>query len=126
VAGVDPVFQPYYNTFYLTYNINPRVPIGLKSLVFPIGGECNSFSDGGKEIAVDSTFWTNASDLGREQLVFHELGHCIFGRLHNRMTLPDGCPKSIMNPYNFSDACYSAHRTEYLQELPYYEPGDAL
>jgi hypothetical protein len=37
-----------------------------------------------------------SNEFELETLVFHELGHCILGRLHTSETLPNGDPKSIM------------------------------
>ena len=31
-----------------------------------------------------------------EVLIFHELGHCVLGRLHQNDYLPNGDPKSLM------------------------------
>jgi hypothetical protein len=71
--------------------------------------------------------WFNDQEL--ETLIFHELGHCILGRIHTTDTLPNGEAKSIMTPNNISlyspcsyplgnQPCdHSYKRAYYLDEL---------
>ena len=44
--------------------------------------------------------WINPQQ--KEALVFHELGHCILGRLHINKKLPNGDAKSMMTPNDIS------------------------
>jgi len=44
--------------------------------------------------------WQN--DLQLEALIFHELGHCILGRVHDQNLMPKGDPKTLMYPDNIS------------------------
>ena len=63
------------------------------------------------EIAIDSTFWTIGSDIHKEVLLMHELGHGILKREHNQncesLMIQGGCK------YNR----YEANRKEMLDEL---------
>ena len=68
------------------------------------------------EIMLQTQEWRLANDLEREQLVFHELGHCQFGFPHDE-SIKDGRPVSIMYPYLLSRVTYKEHRDEYLKEL---------
>lgn len=43
------------------------------------------------------TCWQQAPYENREALVFHELGHCLLGRVHRDDLLPNGIESSIMN-----------------------------
>ncbi len=46
---------------------------------------------------LDSEFcWDNQTDIQRENLIFHELGHALLSRDHLGTTFPNGTPKSIM------------------------------
>ncbi|MFI5155468.1 MAG: hypothetical protein ACHQEM_04760 [Chitinophagales bacterium] len=68
-------------------------------------GSCNSTSlDPGLQKIITiynvNPCWFNDQQL--ETLIFHELGHCILGRVHVMDTLPNGNPKSIMVPDNLS------------------------
>jgi hypothetical protein len=54
------------------------------------------------QISVSESYWLTASDLEREELVFHELGHCILGRGHEDGAMPisgGSIYKSLMNSY---------------------------
>lgn len=49
----------------------------------------------------DPSCWQTATNNAREVLVFHELGHCLLGRIEHKSDIfPDGSPKSIMFPDN--------------------------
>lgn len=49
------------------------------------------------EIRETGPCWTDRTDLEKENLVFHELGHSLLERLHTNATLPNGTtPKSLM------------------------------
>lgn len=45
-------------------------------------GKCTSFSSGTQIIYINPQSWEQRSELEREFLVFHELGHCYLGRGH--------------------------------------------
>jgi len=95
-------------------------------------GTCNSNSSEEniqKIISINSSkCWNN--DFQKEALIFHELGHCLLGRIHEDALLPNGDPKSMMIKSNISvySACVYAFgevdgcnfvfkRTYYLDEL---------
>ncbi len=82
-------------------------------------GQCKSYSNGAKQIVIDQPYWSRASDVEREYLVFHELGHCILGREHLDSKNASGICTSIMQSgdgtcrgiYNLTN------REELLEEL---------
>jgi len=51
------------------------------------GGVCYL---GQHRIEIEKFFWDDASDLQREGLIFHELGHCELDRRHRNDLLPNG------------------------------------
>jgi Zn-dependent peptidase ImmA (M78 family) len=59
-------------------------------------GQCKSYSDGSKQIIIDQPFWESASDIEREYVVFHELGHCLLNRSHDDSKDSNGNCQSIM------------------------------
>lgn len=59
-------------------------------------GQCRTYSDGSKELVVDDQFWVNASDIEKEKVVFHELGHCALGLEHNDEADAQGRCLSLM------------------------------
>ncbi len=65
-------------------------------------------------IVIDKTYWEASTDSFKEQLIFHELGHCILKRNHTRDEI-DGRPKSIMNPNSLRQ--YEEFRSYYVHEL---------
>src|ERR1700677_2429893 len=130
IYGVDPTFQPYYDSFNAYYNLNTSVPIGFAAQTKPVVGECRIYDDGYRQIEIDPTYWSQTDDAGKMTLVLHELGHCVFNRTHNREDTYDSngdeCPFSIMDPYIFGNPCYTNLQGHYMEELPYSEPGDYL
>lgn len=72
-------------------------------------------------IFIDTTSanW-KASDFSREQLIFHELCHCILNRGHNSDTLQNGNPASIMKPSGetiYGPVLNNFKREYYIDEL---------
>ena len=82
-------------------------------------GQCKSFSDGSKQIVIDQPFWNSASDIEREYVVFHELGHCLLGRDHNDEKDATGKCVSIMQSGDSGcDGIYNLqNRNSLLNEL---------
>jgi len=82
-------------------------------------GQCKSYSNGSKEIVIDQPYWNQASDVEREYLVFHELGHCILGREHLDSKDAGGVCTSIMQ--SGDGTCKGIYdltnREELLEEL---------
>lgn len=126
IVGIEPAMQPYYDIFNAAYGLHVMVPIAFVSIKAPTVGKCTVFDDGYKQIAIEPSYWMNATEAEKKELVFHELAHCVFGRTHNHNYLLDGCPASITNPYVFGDPCISLHWTEYINELPHAQAGDHL
>lgn len=70
-------------------------------------------------IDTTSTNW-RASELSKEQLVFHELCHCILGRGHTSDTLLNGNYASIMKPSGetlYGSSLSYFKRSYYIDEL---------
>ena len=73
---------------------------------------------GHKDIVIKQPYWNTLGDYGREQLIFHELGHCALNRDHDNNKDIYDCPMSIMYQFTFGDTdCYPPYRNELLQEL---------
>lgn len=67
------------------------------------------------KITVNGKFWTALSGVYREQLLFHELGHCLLNRVHEGDNFYN--PHSIMNKTLFSDQIYKSNYDYFLKEL---------
>ena len=84
-----------------------------------VSGKCEQNSVDPNRVYIDQQFWRNASELEREFIVFHELGHCFLDREHLETTNSDGTCKSIM--HSGLSGCRNLYgistRKEYLDEL---------
>jgi hypothetical protein len=100
-------------------------------LAVPTCGTCNSHSqsnDVQKVIGINPHCPITYNEQ-MEALVFHELGHCVLGREHDFDLLPNGDPRSMMTPGNYSlyspclyqigeeDCDFTFKRDYYLDEL---------
>jgi hypothetical protein len=63
-----------------------------------------------------AAYWMIWDEARREQLMYHELGHCILGLRHNNNVV-NSIPESIMNWQNFKGSIYSSNYASYLAEL---------
>ncbi len=117
---IDSEFLQLVDVFELEQNVTVDIDITFKKIERPAVGVCwynkNNNKMNGLSIEIDPTFWNGASDDEREELLFHELGHCILGREHDETKLYLNIPKSIMYPYVFGWA-YKKYRSYYVEEL---------
>ena len=124
---IDPELQPYVDQFFEEAEIRD-LDISADDFSFSVNfgekthlGVCSLASN---EVLINSFHWSNFTELEREYLMFHELGHCILDRLHDDQSLPNGECKSIMNS---AGECrenldnYNIWRTYYMDEL--FDPG---
>lgn len=84
-----------------------------------VAGTCSYSSHAPNHIVIDETFFNQTSELYKEMVIFHELGHCVLFRGHEEGTNSDGTCASIMR--SGVEGCYdnyrAATRTAYLNEL---------
>lgn len=70
-------------------------------------------------VTIDEDYWNQASQLWREMVVFHELGHCALDRGHLETENSNGACLSIMN--SGTSGCNlrynNTNREYYLDEL---------
>lgn len=115
--SIRPVeLVPYIESFEEYSNMSITVDFYFVDLEDNYIGKCYQ-REFYQYILVDKSWWDSASDLSKEQLIFHELGHCVLLKKHNTNKLPDWCPESIMNPYHIGNYCYGKYRDYYLEEL---------
>jgi len=66
-------------------------------------GQCVREDEDPNTIHIDRDYWVNeATELQKEFLVFHELGHCVLNRNHLNASSTDGSCISIMYDGNSS------------------------
>ena len=91
-------------------------------------GVCwKSVSGETRRIEIKQSSFDDMSYKAKEQLIFHELGHCVLDKGHsdpqNIFTVlkEDGCKSSIMDVYTFSQSeisgCYQPQYNYYIKEL---------
>lgn len=114
---------PYWARFTESVNAKSSHVAGFfKKLDKPTVGLCTSYEEGSRKIEIDPDYWQSVNALGKEQLVFHELGHCALNLDHNSNMLDlheaGMIPASIMYPYVFGEEpYYEEFRNYYIKEL---------
>ena len=118
---IDEAFRPYVTAFEERHSMTVNVSIVFKDIEDEdVAGQCWYRSN--RLIEIDTPYWNVISELGREQLVEHELGHCVLNLDHDERLGTVGAwnnvPLSIMYPVHFGDETYYRDNREYyLQEL---------
>ena len=97
----------------------PTVDVVLGDLPGSIIGLCDPR---GKVhvVTVSREFWKKATNLQKEELMYHELGHCVLGKPHKEGYVLDGgylMPASIMKCCGLLGKDYAKYRDYYLWEL---------
>lgn len=84
-----------------------------------VAGRCQYGTHSEPHVTLDSKFWNSVSELVKEMVIFHELGHCYLLRDHNENKLENGICESIMRSGDGS--CFDNYTTQtreyYLDEL---------
>jgi len=106
IVETDDELQPYFDLFaaealergitvnYLEERIEGLIQNVTETSVL---GQCFRNVDRPKKGIVDRDYWEDASELEREFLIFHELGHCFLNLEHDDRVDPDsGMCVSIM------------------------------
>ena len=126
--GVDTALWKYFERFEQEgerrgFEID-LISRGISATIEPIaqehvGGLCNYFSNDANELVIDDYIWENTSELQKELIIFHELGHCYLFRDHRDDAYDDGFCKSLMRSgtNDCVDHYNSTTRSLYLGEL---------
>lgn len=80
-------------------------------------GVCVAVTGQTPSVTISPDAWAASTDAEREELVFHELGHCLLSRTHVAGINAQGIPESIMDPSEITGAIYSQNRDYYLATL---------
>lgn len=117
---IAPEAKIYADRWEGIYGIEVDVPVKMADLKDNTVGLCTTKGGKGVEITLDIEFWNEASDYGREELIFHEFGHCLMGLGHDSTKVVINgktIPRSIMFPYVIGDTTYSENQNYYREEL---------
>lgn len=123
VVSVDSDLERFIQSFEEYMEVDASyVSASFASLDAKTMGNCNSWSDGGREIKINIDFWPTLSEIGKEQLMYHELGHCVFDLTHEDRTVVDKNGNtvygSIMNTYFFGESwAYATYQQQYKEAL---------
>jgi hypothetical protein len=112
VYDVPAEYQLYVDTFIneasirgYSIEIENLIINHDKSLEAPHCAKCNSNAlekNVQKIISINPNINCVFTSEQKEVLLFHELGHCVLGRLHESSRLPNGDFKSLMNENDLS------------------------
>ncbi len=131
--GVDERLWPYFERFeaagiergFDTDLVVARITGVIEDLDGAhVAGQCTTFGNFRPgRVTLDTEFWNRSSDLFKEFIVFHELGHCYLDRDHREDTFSNGRCVSIMRSGTLDcrDNYNVATRESYIDEL--FEPN---
>lgn len=118
---IDPEILPYVERFEEKCHCKVDMVIKFNNMSgFPEGtaGVCNVFFGPNRRVYLTKKYWQYYTDQNKQQLVFHELGHCILNRDHDTTRMKgyySQYPNSYMAPVMFD---YPTELEEhYIQEL---------
>ncbi len=126
--SIEPQFQEYVSQFESLYGIKidgsivstEKVPFDSAHVV----AVCQNYGRNSRwnVVYVQRKFWDKADFHTRQEMLFHELGHCVMG-LKDDLTITQmggipNVPRSIMYPWLFGDTLvYRENLEYYLKEL---------
>ena len=123
---IDSQFNPIIKSFI--YEANSRGhSVSLVHLSMTFGnirvkkndttvGYCARDPLGGMVIKIHTPTWVKMNVYQQEELLFHEMAHCLIGRDHCGAVGDEG-PISIMYPHILDGTYYKDHREELVDEL---------
>lgn len=119
----NEAFKPFVSSFEQNMSVKNRVPVVFKNLEGSNIGLCHRYANNvsANWIEIDEDYWSYLDDMGKEELIYHELGHCVFGLDHDDSEINingNTIEKTIMNSYHFGYRWYyQTYRDYYIDEL---------
>lgn len=120
--GLDAGVYSYVSKFEQLCGVHVRVPITIKEKLENSNwaGVCYFGRNGKRWIEISQKYWNLYDEYGREELIFHELGHCVLGRDHDDSLMDlngyHQIPTSIMLSYTFGNLNYYRDNLEYYHK----------
>lgn len=125
IPAIDPKLQPYVNSFlasasaHSTFIDSSRIDVHFVDNISggDVVGQCE-MSTG--VVSINNSFWDLYNEIQHENIVWHELGHCLLFRFHkftfiNIYNTQE--PTSIMFPRMLDWGYYEDHHNSYATEL---------
>lgn len=138
---IEDEFRPYLDKFLieaidrgvsvnenlvLSIYFDDNISLDNETSGVRINGVCTWRSNGERKVRIERSIWETKDIYEREQLIFHELGHCLldFREHRNEKQLvqinhntTNRVPSSIMSEFSFSSSIYNLSYRYYLDEL---------
>lgn len=113
----NPIFNNYLVDFQLEA-LDRGIELNVSDVPVNYGdlskdgaiGQCKLLNGHLPEIRVSKEYWDIANESDREQLMYHELFHCILKLKHDNTKL------SIMNEYHLFEGVYKANKESLLND----------
>lgn len=125
VVQVAPELQPILDQFKAdgasqgkSIVITDLVAEFVPSLPGETMGQCITDSENltSPTIQISQEDWDVLDTDGQKELFYHELGHCVLGRVH-RWNENNGIPLSLMSPAFLGSTIFDSNKGQYLYEL---------
>jgi hypothetical protein len=125
IYQTDTVFQALLEKFqslaqYYNRNITAHVAI-IFGNTRPNGGRAIGYCKIRNQqnlVVIDRNYWESQDLLTQENIIFHELGHCLLMRPHRQQyRVADLTPISLMHPQVIKSWIYSQYYYAYQDEL---------
>lgn len=137
VLSIAAPFQPIYERFLVDAKMQGHELV-VTDLIIQFGdlggverngdslnGDCHTETDSTPTITITNDpyaffHWFTASAADQENLLYHELGHCLLVRSHNPNSIEMNgvsIPVSIMTPDLINSLVYTQNRSYYVSEL---------
>lgn len=120
IAYQNPELMPVVN-IVLTEGVKRNKFYSIKDITIDFAdleesavGVCETGVDNNK-IFIDKKYWIDMPQ-DREQIMAHELGHCLLNLEHNDL-YKNNYPVSLMDSVIFSSSIFIQHRDYYYDEL---------
>ncbi len=124
LVGCGPTYhiteeaRPYAERWESIYGTEVRVDVIMADLGPYSVADCESGQ--ASLVRLDIENWKTSTDFEKEEIVFHEFGHCLMGLGHDStMIVRNGMtiPRSIMHPNMIGEARYAPNVEYYREEL---------
>lgn len=124
VVNIESQFQPVVDAF-TAQAAAEGAPVTISDLIIQSVqdltsdeemGVCLQESGSTPVIQISQPMWDSLDADSQQELLFHELGHCVLNRVHETM-LNNGVPISVMSPVFLGSGLYDANKTQYMHEL---------
>jgi Zn-dependent protease with chaperone function len=126
---VDEPFVQFIHAFEQASALQGQ-PIRIDDLIVSFGstptmnetGICEWAEYQTPRVTLNERIWKNLTDDDREEVIFHELGHCLLRRVHHTGEVHGYAgdvriPESVMFPYRIDGQVYRDHLDHYHAEL---------